>query len=124
MLGHLMEWFYNGLAGIKQTENSVAFKEIIIRPEPVGDITEVTGSYKSIYGLIKSHWIKTNNSFNLSVEIPVNTTAFIYLPSNKNAKITVNKKAIKSFKNIQFIKNEGDKMVFKVGSGKYDFMSN
>jgi alpha-L-rhamnosidase len=28
MLGHLMEWFYNGLAGIKQTENSVGFKEI------------------------------------------------------------------------------------------------
>ena len=135
MLGHLMEWFYNGLAGIKQTDNSVAFKEIIIRPEPVGDITEVTGSYKSIYGLIKSHWIKTNNSFNLSVEIPVNTTAFIYLPRPdivrrkrklfvSTALITVNKKPIKSFKNIQFIKEEGDKMVFKVGSGKYDFMRN
>jgi alpha-L-rhamnosidase len=124
MLGHLMEWFYNGLAGIKQTDNSVGFKEIMIRPEPVGDITEVTGSYKSIYGLVKSQWKKTDKTFSLSVEIPVNTTAFVYLPSNKNAQVTVNKKPVKSMKNVQFIKNEGDKMVFKVGSGKYDFMSN
>jgi hypothetical protein len=39
MLGHLMEWFYSGLAGIRQDENSVAFKEIILKPEPVEGIT-------------------------------------------------------------------------------------
>ena len=37
MLGHLMEWFYTGVGGIRQDENSLAFKNIIIRPEIVGD---------------------------------------------------------------------------------------
>jgi alpha-L-rhamnosidase len=38
MLGHLMEWFYTGLGGIYQDENSVAYKDLIIAPKPVGDI--------------------------------------------------------------------------------------
>jgi len=41
MLGHLMDWFYAGLGGISQTEKSVAYKEIVIRPEMVGDLTWV-----------------------------------------------------------------------------------
>jgi hypothetical protein len=32
MLGHLMEWFYAGLAGIKQADNSVAYNKIEIKP--------------------------------------------------------------------------------------------
>jgi hypothetical protein len=40
MLGHLMEWLYSGLAGIRQSERDVAFKETIIAPEVVGDLTQ------------------------------------------------------------------------------------
>ncbi|MBS1654981.1 MAG: family 78 glycoside hydrolase catalytic domain, partial [Bacteroidetes bacterium] len=36
MLGHLMEWFYEGLAGIRSGKDAVAYKKIIIEPEPVG----------------------------------------------------------------------------------------
>jgi alpha-L-rhamnosidase len=32
MLGHLMEWFYTGLAGIRAAEGSIAFNKIEIRP--------------------------------------------------------------------------------------------
>lgn len=54
MLGHLMEWFYKGLGGIRQDENSVAYKQIIIKPTIVGDLTNVKTSYNSPYGVIKS----------------------------------------------------------------------
>jgi alpha-L-rhamnosidase len=84
MLGHLMEWFYAGLCGIKQSEESVGYKKIIIRPQPVGDITTATAEYHSPYGLIKTDWTKINGIFNLRVTIPVNTTAEIYLPGNTN----------------------------------------
>jgi alpha-L-rhamnosidase len=83
MLGHLMEWFYAGLAGIKQTKNSVAFKNIEIRPQPVGDITHAKASYHSAYGEIVSEWKIDNNIFTLNVTIPANTTAEVYLPMSK-----------------------------------------
>jgi len=84
MLGHLMEWFYAGLCGIKQANNSVAYNKIEIRPQPVGDVTHAAATYHSPYGEIKTDWKIIDNNFELNVTIPANSTAIIYLPRNKN----------------------------------------
>jgi len=85
MLGHLMQWFYEGLAGISQAENSVGYKSIIIRPQVVGDITHAAAGFQSPYGEIKSAWKKKDNNFELNVTIPVNSMATIYLPQTAKA---------------------------------------
>ena len=115
MLGHIMEWFYTGLGGIKQEEHSVAFQNIIIRPEIIGDITWVKSSYQSPYGLIRSDWKKENNILEMKVEIPANTSATIYLPTNQEGSVTENgKKTTVS-------KTADSKYFCKVGSGSYIF---
>ena len=83
MLGHLMEWFYNDLAGIQQAQGSIAYRDIEIRPQLVGDIDSVSASFESLYGKISSSWKREDNRFKLEVEIPVNTRARIYLPGEK-----------------------------------------
>jgi hypothetical protein len=83
MLGHLMEWFYAGLCGIKQAKDGVAYNKIEIHPQPVGDITSASASFRSPYGVIKTEWTKTGDQFKLNVTIPVNATADIYLPAGK-----------------------------------------
>ncbi len=85
MLGHIMEWFYEGLAGISQAENSVGYKNIVIRPKVVGDIIHAAATFQSPYGEIRSAWKKTGNSFYLKTTIPANTTAEIYLPGTDKA---------------------------------------
>jgi len=80
MLGHLMEWLYSGIGGIRQEENSVAFKHIKIEPEVVGDLTSADVRYNSPYGKISCKWEKTDRTFTLEVNIPVNTEATIYFP--------------------------------------------
>jgi len=113
MLGHLMEWFYTGLGGIKQEETGVAFKNIIIRPEIVGDITWVKSSYQSSNGLIRSEWKKEQNILEMTVEIPANTSATIHLPTNQEESVTENgKKTTVS-------KTADGKYFCKVGSGTY-----
>jgi len=82
MLGHLMEWLYAGLCGIKQAEGSVGYNKIVIRPQPVGNITFAKAEYHTPYGLIKTDWQKENDLFSLHVTIPANTTAEIYLPGS------------------------------------------
>jgi len=121
MLGHLMEWFYTGLGGIKQDPQSVAFKNIIIRPETVGDISQAKATYQSPYGMIKSEWTKKEGVFTLKVEVPVNTTATVYLPSTNTKSVTVDDKALTDQKAIQFIAIEKDKSIYKIGSGVYIF---
>lgn len=85
MLGHIMEWFYEGLAGISQAENSVGYKNIVIRPQVVGDITHAEASFQSPYGEIRSAWKRTGSDFELKVTVPPNTMAEIYLPGATKA---------------------------------------
>jgi hypothetical protein len=114
MLGHLMEWFYAGLAGIKQTENSVAYKEIMIKPEVVGDVTNAKASFESPYGLIKTEWTKTSSSFNLQVQIPANSIAVVYVPAKTGQTVLMNgKKGTAVYIN--------GRAVVKIGSGNYEF---
>ncbi|MEC5144828.1 family 78 glycoside hydrolase catalytic domain [Chitinophaga sp. 212800010-3] len=118
MLGHLMEWFYNGLAGIGQAEGSTAFKHIVIHPQPVGDITFARARYESIYGLISSEWTKDGNGLALTVEIPANTTATVYLPAGTP---TVDGKPIGQIKDVRFAGKEGRFALYNIGSGTYHF---
>jgi len=113
MLGHIMEWFYTGLGGIKQEENSVAFQNIIIRPEIVGDITWVKSSYQSAYGLIRSDWKKENNILEMKIQIPANTSATIYFPTNQEGSVTENGKKT------TVLKTADGKYFCKFGSGSY-----
>jgi hypothetical protein len=118
MLGHIMEWFYTGLGGIKQEENSIGFRNIIIRPEIVGDITWVKSSYQSPYGIIRSDWKKEGNTLEMKVEIPANSYATIYFPTNNVALVTENNKKI------IVSKSDEGKYFYKVGSGSYIYRMN
>ncbi|WP_413669087.1 family 78 glycoside hydrolase catalytic domain [Mucilaginibacter sp. Mucisp86] len=123
MLGHLMEWFYSGLAGIRPADDAIAFNKIEIRPETVGDVTWAKANYKSPYGNILSSWKKDNGHFKLEVDIPANTTASIYLPVNSNATITVDGQNIKTRRDLKFIGYHDGKAEIKVGSGNYTFIA-
>lgn len=80
MLGHLMEWFYSGLGGISQSENSIAYSNIVIAPKPAGDIQWVKCTYKSIKGTISSDWELKEDSFYMKVEVPDDAVAKIIIP--------------------------------------------
>lgn len=121
MLGHLMEWFYAGLAGIRQSDNSVAFKNIIIRPETVGDITSVKATYQSVYGLIASNWEKANHQFKLKVTLPANTTATIYLPADSSSVIKEGNSPVNNREDVKLVGYEKGKALIRVGSGNYIF---
>ncbi|WP_183558997.1 family 78 glycoside hydrolase catalytic domain [Mucilaginibacter sp. SP1R1] len=123
MLGHLMEWFYSGLAGIRPANDAIAFNKIEIRPEIVGDITWAKANYQSPYGIISSSWKKERNTFELSISIPANTTAMVYLPVSKTATVTINGQNIKTQKDIKSVGYQDDKTLVKVMSGSYTFVA-
>jgi len=117
MLGHLMEWFYSGVGGIRQAENSIAFNHIKIEPEVVGDLTSANVSYNSPYGKISSAWKKTDKQFTLELNIPVNTKADVYFPGKSKQTITddLNPK-------MNALSFENGKAKVTIGSGHYKFI--
>jgi alpha-L-rhamnosidase len=121
MLGHLMDLFYAGLGGISQTETSIAYKEIVINPEMVGDLTWVKTSYQSPYGEIRSEWEKSGKTVKMNITVPANATALVYIPFRRGITIKESGKVISGRKDIQVIGEENGKKILKVGSGNYQF---
>ena len=104
MLGHLMEWLYNGLGGIRQTEGFTSFRNIVIKPDPVGDITSTSISYDAPYGKIIPDWKHDDRHFYLNVDIPANTTAQVCSPPGDWENLTESGKKVK--KNTKKFGNE------------------
>jgi len=123
MLGHLQEWFHQELLGIRRDPAAPAFQKIIIQPWPVGEIAWAKGYYDSPYGRIACEWQRTDVSFTLRVEIPVNTTAMIHVPTSEAARITESGRPVADVKELTFIEAKNGFAVYKAGSGKYVFES-
>lgn len=122
MLGHIMKWFYDGLGGIKQDENSVAYKKIIIKPAFLNDLNEVKTSFNTFHGTIKSEWKRNNRSIKMNIEIPVNTRAMIYLPTKDKFAVEEQNLRLTDVKDLNIIDIEDDHLIIEIGSGEYEFL--
>jgi len=115
----IMEWFYNGLGGIRQEETSAGYKNIVIYPEVVGDLTFAKTSYQCPYGEIKTNWEKKEGLFTLAVEIPVNTQATVYLPFS--GEVAVSNANGRDKVKFNYIGMKDGRMAYHISSGKYVF---
>jgi hypothetical protein len=122
MLGHLMDWFYAGLAGIRQSENSVAYKEIVIYPEMVNGISQAKASFQSPYGEIISGWEKTGDQIKMEITIPVNTEALIFIPAENETLVTEGGKPLEKCSDIEITEHKNGRLICRVGSGQYSFV--
>jgi hypothetical protein len=122
MLGHLQEWLYGALAGIRPAADAVAFNQIDIRPEPVGDVTSARARHHSPYGLIASEWQQTSAGFELSCTIPANTTATVYLPATAASTITESGQPLSQHPELRLLGVDGGRARLAVGSGTYRFV--
>jgi hypothetical protein len=120
MLGHIMEWFYEGLGGISQKFDGVGFGQVLIRPQVVGEIKQVSVSYGSMQGWIKTAW-KNEKGFELDVEIPANSTAQVEIPAGMQDKVFESGKLIGQDTNIKIVSRKADLLVVAIGSGSYHF---
>lgn len=121
MLGHIMEWFYEGLGGIRQEENSVAYKILKIYPEMVEGISYTKVSYQSPYGTVVCNWEKKEDWFSLHLEVPANSAAKVYLPYDGEVSISKNGKPLDGAETPRFVENIGGRPVYETASGTYDF---
>lgn len=123
MLGQVQEWFYHDLAGIQDALGSPGFKQIVIAPQPVGDVTWVNASFDSIRGNIVSDWKRDGGTFMLKISIPANTTATVYVPTKSAETVTESGRSPGQSKGVKFLRSEKGWAVYAVESGHYDFKS-
>ncbi|MGH2624087.1 MAG: alpha-L-rhamnosidase C-terminal domain-containing protein, partial [Sphingobacterium sp.] len=111
--------FYSGLGGIKQQEDDVGFKKILIEPAIIDGLDWVNVSYQSINGEITVHWRKENGKTNVKISIPANTEAQLMLPVSRE--IYEGNKVIESNKSIRNMGEINGKRLLETPSGDYEF---
>lgn len=116
--GNLEAWYYQTLAGINYDTEEPGFRHIVLKPEPVGDLTSLKGSFKSLYGTIKSEWNLNSNQFNWNFSIPPNTVATVFVPGNKPESIRLN--GAPPGNNLKDKDDKTGKTILKLGSGNYN----
>jgi alpha-L-rhamnosidase len=136
LINPINEFFYNDLAGIQGPDYhgpgyiTPGFREINIKPYPLGDLTHASASVRTVRGMISSSWIKTDETFDLEVEIPVNSKAKVSVPKLGNRNVTVSESATPVWDENAFVEgnpgvtggSEDEAYVtFDVGSGSYRF---
>lgn len=125
MLGHLMEWFYSGILGIRMDRQTPGGSQLIIQPEMVGDLTWAKGDYQTPYGPVRVHWEKNKKGIVCKLHLPVGTRAVVRLPMKKKGKLQaarpsaamalrIQKAAVKEIKGHQ-------KVEFVATAGNHEF---
>jgi alpha-L-rhamnosidase len=122
LLGDLMIWYYENMAGIKSSAKYPGFKQIIMKPDFEAGLSFVNASFESNYGTIKSHWKKTKSKLEWEITIPANTTALVYLPTTTASKVKINKNRLD--KTSVRYKTEESEVVLELKSGTYSVQVN
>ncbi|QEM05275.1 Bacterial alpha-L-rhamnosidase [Mucilaginibacter rubeus] len=119
LLGDLIAWFYQDIAGIKTV--NAGFMQLVMQPAIIKGLDSVNASYQTAYGLVKSSYNNTTSSFNWHVTIPPNSSALVYVPAKAMDEVTGNGRKVSAIKDVKPVKMENGKAVLSIGSGDYDF---
>ncbi|MFJ8010018.1 family 78 glycoside hydrolase catalytic domain [Streptomyces fagopyri] len=115
ILLQIEEWFHSGLAGIRQAHGSAGYRNLVIDPRIVGNLTHVEGTYQTPHGPVATQWSLARGTFRLMVTVPPNTTAEVRLPTGGHAP--------KTPAGAHFQRIDGDRAIYRVSSGTYVFVA-
>jgi alpha-L-rhamnosidase len=122
LLGDLIIWYYENLAGLKPDPVAPGFKKILLQPDFIEGLDFVRGSYHAVYGTIKSHWTRKGENIEWLITIPANTSAEIRIPVTTAREVTESGQALSKAYGINRIKKAGQYLYLELGSGNYRFI--
>ncbi len=81
MLGHVVEWFYTDLAGIKQVPGTVGFNNLVIAPYLPDNVNHIKAESRPNGKPIRVEWRKKDGAFEITVSLPRGAQATVVLPT-------------------------------------------
>jgi alpha-L-rhamnosidase len=123
LVGDLLTWLYEDLAGIQSDPAHPGFKHIVMHPRPVGDLRFVRATHRSPYGRIASAWSKDGRTFDWRLTVPPNTTATVFIPTTGAGRVTESGRPLAAAAGVRLLRREAGCIVCELGSGQYHFNS-
>ena len=121
MLGHIIEWFYSDLAGIRPDENAPGFAHFVVAPQFLAQLDSVRASHQSLRGTITSAWRRVANSLTVDVSVPVSATATVLLPATSGLKVALSNVPVERYPGVSKFAQDGSGCRMLLASGAYSF---
>jgi len=121
LVGDLVVWLYERVAGIRADSARPGFKHVFMRPTPVGGLDFVRAAHKTPHGRIESEWTNKAGRFDWIIRVPVNTTATVFIPATSLKTITESGKPVRKATGVRYLRTDGSSAAFEVESGMYHF---
>jgi alpha-L-rhamnosidase len=86
-LGHLIEWHFAYIAGIRQPTGGIGWRKILVAPQP-GNLTGAAAEFASPTGVIAVRWTAIAGEFRLTANVPAKTEAVAILPDGSRHPLT------------------------------------
>jgi alpha-L-rhamnosidase len=111
-------WLLQHVAGIRRDDRQPGFKAAIIWPQLTQQIDWARASYHTVRGWIENQYTVKDGRIEMTVTIPPNTTATVYVPTTRAAAVVVTPPA-----SVKLLRTEKDFAVYGVPSGRYHFVA-
>lgn len=121
--GAIGDWMYRVIAGINIANDGAGYKKAHICPQPGGGFDHASAFHETPYGKLAVAWKIEGKKITLQTEIPVNSTATIYIPTSDTDMVQENGKPVSKSKNLRVTGTENGYLIVEAGSGKYTFTS-
>ncbi|MEQ8848960.1 family 78 glycoside hydrolase catalytic domain [Botrimarina sp.] len=121
LVGDLVTWLYEDLAGIAADPAAPGFERIVMRPQPVDSLPWARASLVSPHGRIESDWRKENGRFRWRVLVPPGSTAEVHLPTDDAEKVTVDGDALDEIEGVTVTGVRDGRVVLEAVSGRFEF---
>ena len=79
-LGSVGDWLFGRVAGIDQTPDSVAYRELLLRPMPGGRLTWARAEQETVRGRVACGWSIADGVLTVTATIPPGCTALLEIP--------------------------------------------
>ena len=121
-LGTVEDWFFHHVAGIRASETT-GYRDITIAPAVTGEMDWARATTSTPYGPVTSDWRNRGRTLELRVEVPVGATATVHVPAENVHAVTEGGKPLDDVDGVLSVRDAGETVLVKVGSGRYAFAS-
>jgi alpha-L-rhamnosidase len=115
-------WLTKGLCGIQPGEKNAGYKHFTVKPFIVDEVNFAEASVESPYGEIASRWERKDSKITLSVTVPPNTSATVYIPASQPEQVSENGHPLNVTEGVTPKSTENGYVAVEATSGKYEFV--
>jgi alpha-L-rhamnosidase len=119
--GAIGEWMYRVVAGLNLDPAHPGYKHIVVRPRPGGNFTWARAAIETQYGQSASGWKRDGNRMTVTVRVPPNASASVWLPAASLAGVSEGTTPVARAAGVTSAAQDGDAVRVDVGSGEYTF---